>query len=377
MEPYFTKVTCSIKGSNVLSIPDNRIFFYESPWDFQTNEFIKNNKDKINVALKTYPSEYCYYKLEYIPLSSTMKFKDEEEKIKFMEQTAKKQRPMSHDRWGVFYCSLFQDNGPFNPGEQRVLFVNVEDNTPQAILTAIRYLAQFADKMKNEVKDGSGCIPQEYILPWQVDLAVEEKDLYNSAFDWLEGKNELYFNQRIVKYDENSHRLWFVDNHDNIDKEFVAHDLLTQAFYILVWNHPEGVKDYDLCVSPADKDGLKRERELKDEFTKYYIFLKTGKVDIKNPEEFRKKVDNFCEFVNSKARHTARTRIRTAFFEHEKERVKDNELFAKKVADYYGFDATEGKIKVINRIETIYLPEELMSEKLKKYNEEHADHADK
>ena len=162
MEPYFTKVTCSIKGSNVLSIPDNRIYFYESPWDFQTNEFIKNNKDKINVALKTYPSEYCYYKLEYIPLSSTMKFKDEEEKIKFMEQTAKKQRPMSHDRWGVFYCSLFQDNGPFNPGEQRVLFVNVEDNTPQAILTAIRYLAQFADKMRNEVKDGSGCIPQEY-----------------------------------------------------------------------------------------------------------------------------------------------------------------------------------------------------------------------
>lgn len=372
MEPYFTRVTCYVKGDNVISIPQDRIYFYESPWDFRTNDFMKNNFGKINAALETYPSDYCYYNLEYIPQATSIEFESEEEKRKYMEKIAEEQRDNSHDRWGIIYCALFQDKGRELSGEQRVLIINIEDNTPQAILSAIRYLAQFATEMKNEVKLGSGCIPAKYALPWKVDLAVEHKDLYDSAFDWLEGKNEMYFVQPILQYDEKTHRLWFLDNHGKMDEELGNHDLLSQAFYVLVWNHPEdGVKDSDLYYN-ANDDPAKKERveALKNEFAEYYRILN----DKKSIEEARKQVDFFCKEECRDVRNIARSRLKKSFLTHEGSRV--NKRFAHKVAEYYAFGA-EGIIKVINRSTTILLPDSLMSDRLKKYNAEHADNADK
>lgn len=376
MEPYFTRVTCYIKGDNVISIPKNRIYFYESPWDFRTNEFIKDNLGKINAALETYPSDYCYYNLEYIPQSTTIEFESEEEKRLYMERIAEEQRENSHDRWGIIYCALFQDKGRELSGEQRVLIINVEDNTPQAIIAAIRYLAQFANIMKNEVMLGKGCIPPKYSLPWKVDLAKEYKDLYDSAYDWLEGKNELYFSQPILKFDKDSHRMWFVDNHGNIDKEFVPHNLMAQAFYLLAWNHPEGIKDSDLYWDEGDNEAKERAETLRRELAEYYKILNPY-LDIKkkDPNYYHKQVYSFCHASNREARDTARSRIKKAFKHHEAERVNKNH--AEKVAEYYSFDATDGLIKVINRSTTIILPDSLMSDRLKKYNAEHADNADK
>ena len=377
MEPYFTRISCWIEYKDLPPVIEKEYLgFYESSWDVRTNLFIKNNLEKINTALKTYPSEYCYYEMHYVPQPATIEFVPDLEKWKEMEEIAEEQREETDEKLGVIYCSLFQDRGHENPRIQRVLIFNVEDNTPQAILAAIRYMAQFADKMKNEVRYGSGIIPHRYDRPWKVDLAIDQKELYDSAFGWLEMKNEMYFSQTLLEYDEESHRLWFVDNHGKKDKEFIPHDLLAQAFYILVWNHPEGIKDYDLCVSPADKPGLVREKELKEEFVRYYKFLNPQK-DQQNmdPEFYEKKINNFCEFVNRSARDTARSRIKNAFKRHESERV--NEYYAAKVAEYYAFDATDGIIKVKNRSTTIILPDYLMSDRLKKYNAEQADNADK
>lgn len=202
---------------------------------------------------------------------------------------------------------------------------------------------------------------------WQVDLAVECKDLYDSAYGWLEGKNEMYFVQPILKYDEDTHRLWFVNNQGEIDTEFGKHDLLSQTFYILVWNHPEGILDSDLYYS-KDDDDVKKEKvnALKKEFVEYYRVLNNKKTI----EEARDHVNFFCKEECSDVRRISRSRIKKAFLDHETKRV--NKLFAEKVAEYYSINVNDGKIKVINRSTTIVLPPSLMSNRLKKYNVEQA-----
>lgn len=372
MEPYCTRVSCEIKEVGVPpAIEKEYLGYYESNWDVRTNEFIKNNKEKIEIALKTYPSEYCYYDFHYASQPTILELGTEEEKWQRLDETAEEQREETNKEEGILYCLLFQDRGKASSKRQRLLVINVEDNTPQTILAAIRYMAQFADKMKKEVEHGSGTIPYRFRRPWKVDLAVEHKKLYDSAFGWLEGKNEMYFKQTILEFDEKSHRLWFLDNHGVKDKKFVNSDLVAQAFFILVWNHPEeGVKDYDLCVEPNDKTGLIRQKELRAELARYYQFIKTGRL-VKDSSFYEETINKFCESCED--RNSARSRIKSAFKQHETERV--NKYFAAKVAEYYSF-GTDGKIKVINRSTTVILPDELMSDRLKKYNAEHADDAD-
>lgn len=374
MEPYFSRVSCEIMYERIpAAIEEDYLGYYESNWDVRANEFIKNNKEKIKAALKTYPSEYCYYYFHYVSQPTEIELGEEE-----VGEVAEKQRENTSMQEGILYCLLFQDRGKVNSKWQRLLVINVEDNTPQSILAAIRYMAQFADKMKNEVKYGSGTIPAKYRRQWKVDLAVECKDLYDSAFDWLEGKNEMYFSQPILKYDEDSHRLWFVDGKGNMDEEFVSeyHDLLAQAYYLLVWNHPEGIKDSDLYCDTDDAEKQVRIKAMKEEFATYYNIINPYKDTPERALEYaRKQAYSFFSKECKSVRSTARSRIKDAFIKHETDRV--NSDYAKKVAEYYTFNAKEGKIKVINRTTTILLPDSLMSDRLKKYNAEHADNADK
>lgn len=153
-----------------------------------------------------------------------------------------------------------QDKGHEEYTSQRVMTFNIEDCTEQAIITAIRYMAALADNFKDEVLTGSGSIPAKYRQMWQVDLAVECKELYDSVDDWLSGKYEMCFTQPILKFDDATHRLWFVKNNGELDEEFIVkqHDLLAQAFYILMWNHPEGIKDSDLCYSEEENNEAKK-----------------------------------------------------------------------------------------------------------------------
>lgn len=375
MEPYFTRVSCEIMYERIpAAIEEDYLGYYESNWDVRTNEFIKSNYKKIQAALKTYPSEYCYYNFHYVSQPTVIELGEEE-----VGEVAENQRENTSMQEGILYCLLFQDRGKVNSKWQRLLVINVEDNTPQAILAAIRYMAQFADKMKNEVKYGSGTIPVRYRRQWKVDLAVECKELYDSAFDWLEGKNEMYFSQPILKYDEDSHRLWFVDCKGHMDEEFVSeyHDLLAQAYYLLVWNHPEeGIKDSDLYCDTDDAEKQARIKALKEEFATYYNIINQYKDSPERALEYaRKQAYSFFSKECKSVRSTARSRIKDAFIKHETDRV--NSDYAKKVAQYYAFNAKEGKIKVANRSTTIILPDYLMSDRLKKYNIEHADNADK
>lgn len=377
MEPYFTRVSCQVKPSGSPPIPEKKIGYFESTWDVRTNAFLSANKNKIITALRTFPSKYCYYEDFYIVHSPAVpEFGSDEEKSREVDQIAEEQRNSSNMEQGIIYCPIFHDKGSRETIIQRVIVINLEDNKPQAILAAIRYLARLADQFNDEITLGSGYLPLKYYRPWQVDLKVECEDLYDTAWDWLEGTSEMYFVQTILEYDEKSHRLWFVDNKGNKDKEFLNHDLMAQAFYLLVWNHPEGVPDYDLCVRPNDKAGLIREQELKAELAAYYRILNPLQDKHNNdPEWYEKKVNEFCDFEQRKKRYTARSRIQSAFREHETKRV--NSDFGEKVAEYYSFDAATGIIKVANRSTTIILPDSLMSERLKKYNAEQADNADK
>ena len=377
MEPYFTRVSCQVKPGGSPPIPEKEIGYFESMWDVRTNAFLSANKDKIITALRTFPSKYCYYKDFYIvPSPAVPEFGSDEEKSREVDQIAEEQRNSSNMEQGIIYCPIFHDKGSRETINQRVIVINLEDNKPQAILAAIRYLARLADQFNDEITLGSGYLPLKYYRPWQVDLKVECKDLYDTAFDWLEGTDKMYFSQTILEYDEKTHRLWFVDNKGNKDKEFLNHDLMTQAYYILMWNHPEGIKDSELCAPINDKEGLVREQELKAELVGYYRILNPNK-DKQNydPLFYEKRVNEFCHVENVQNRYIAQSRIRKAFRKHEEDRV--NSDFGNKVAEYYSFDATDGKIKVTNRSTTIILPDSLMSERLKKYNAEQADNADK
>ncbi len=379
MEPYFTRVSCEIMDQGLPPVIEKEYLgYYESSWDIRTNVFIKNNLEKIKAALQTYPSEYCYYKMHYVPQPTMLELGTEEEKWQNLDEIAAEQRENTSMQEGILYCMLFQDRGKASSKRQRMLVINVEDNTPQAILAAIRYMAQFADKMKNELEHGSGTIPYRYRRQWKVDLAVEHKDLYDSAFDWLNGKNEMYFSQTILKYDEDSHRLWFVDNKGNMDEEFVSeyHDLLAQAYYLLVWNHPEGIKDSDLYCDTDDTEKQTKIEALKEEFATYYNIINPYKDTPERALAYaRRQAYSFFSKECKSVRSTARSRIKDAFIKHETNRV--NSDYAKKVAEYYAFNAKEGKIKVINRSTTILLPDSLMSDRLKKHNAEHRDHEDK
>lgn len=367
MDAHFSRISCWIYNRPVPPMPVDAIVYYESSWDVQTNTYIKENLDKINTALSTYPSGHCYFKMFYVPQPTIQVFGTEEEKLQELERKAAMYHEATSPFEGIISCALLQDKGHEDYTSQRVMTFNVEDCKPHAILTAIRYMAKLADQFKDDVLKGTGSIPAKFRQMWQVDLAAECKDLYNSAYGWLEGKNEMYFAQTILKYDEKTHRLWFVDGKGNMDEEFGNHDLLSQAFYLLEWNHPEGVKDSDLYYQPNDDDPPKeRVKTLRNEFVKYYRVINNKKTI----EEAQDHVDFFCKEECRDVRNIARSRIKKSFFIHEKNRV--NELFAQKVAEYYSFGAN-GIIKVINRSTTIILPDSLMSDRLRNYNAEQAE----
>lgn len=374
MEPFFTRVSCQVVSGGLPPRQEDAIGYYESRWDVRTNAFIREHKEKIITALKTYPSKYCYYKDLYIvPQPIIPEFGTDEDKQKVVEQKAEEQHHNTNINMGIVYCPIFQDRNSREIGSQRVVVINVEDNKPQAILAAIRYLARLADQFKDEVTIGSGYLPLRYYDPWQVDLEVECKDLFDTAFDWLDGKNEMYFSQTVLKYDKESRRLWFVDNKGNKDEEFISeyHDLLAQAYYILVWNHPEGIKDSDLYCDKDDLEKLEKVKAIREEFTSYYYVISQYRDSDERAFSYaQKQVNSFCNKECKETRSTARSRIKSAFRDHETNRV--NKDFAKKVAEYYSFNAKEGKIKVINRSTTIILPDSLMSDRLKKYNAEQA-----
>ena len=131
---------------------------------------------------------------------------------------------------------------------------------------------------------------------------------------------------------------------------------MAQAFYILVWNHPEGVKDSDLCT--PYKEGKAREALLKEELSSYYkIFSPIKDKQMGIPDYYKEQVEKFCAVDEYAKRNTARSRIKKAFIERETKRV--HELYAKKVASYFSFDAKEGIIKVGNRNSVIDLPDSL------------------
>jgi hypothetical protein len=334
-------------------MPIDAIVYYESSWDIQTNEYIKQNLDKINDALSTYPSGYCRFQLFYVPQPKLQMFESEEEAQKELERKAALYHEATSPFEGVISCALLQDKGHEEYTSQRVMTFNIEDCTPQAILTAIRYMAKLADDFKDEVLDRSGSIPAVYRQMWQVDLAVECKEFYETNEKWLSGKYEMFFTEPILKYDENSHRLWFIDKNGNLEEEFVPHNLQAQAFYILVWNHREGVKDRDLCSAPNDEQAQAREKLLKEELVKYYKILSPNKdTQFVEPHYYEEKVESFCSPTYN--RSSIITKIRNAFINHETKRV--HKLYAKKVASYYAFDGKEGIIRVANR-NTIILPD--------------------
>ncbi|MCK8621902.1 hypothetical protein [Prevotella sp. E13-27] len=353
MEPHFSRISCWIFNRPVPPMPIDAIVYYESSWDIQTNEYIKENQKKINAALSTYPSGYCRFQLFYVPQPKLQTFESEEEAQKELERKAAMYHEATSPFEGVISCALLQDSGHEEYTSQRIMTFNIEDCTPQAILTAIRYMAKLADDFKDEVTERSGSIPAIYRQMWQVDLAVECKEFYETNEKWLSGKYEMFFTEPILKYDEDSHRLWFIDKNGNLEEEFVPHSLQAQAFYILVWNHREGVKDRDLCSAPNDEQAQAREKLLKEELVRYYKILSPNKdTQLLEPHYYEDKVEAFCSPLCN--RDSVRSKIKKAFINHETKRV--HELYAKKVASYYAFDGKEGIIKVANR-NTIILPD--------------------
>ena len=340
MEAHFSRISCWIFNRPVPPMPIDTIVYYESSWDLRTNDFIKQNQKKINDALSTYPSGYCRFQLFYVPQPQTQYFANEEEKQAELNRKAALYKNATSPFEGMLSCALKQDKGHEEYTSQRIMTFNIEDCTEQTILTAIRYMAKLADDFKDEVMEGSGAIPAQYRQMWQVDLAIECKELYDSVSSWLSGDYEMYFTQPILKFDEETHRLWFVDNKGNLKEQFVKNDLLTQAFYILVWNHPEGIKDSDLCCDPTNKEAVIREKELKEEFVQYYQIFNT-----KHAAPIMK-IEEFCSANSSNDRSIARNRIKNAFLNHETNRV--HELFAQKLTSYYSFDGKEGIIRAEN-----------------------------
>lgn len=368
MEAFFTRISCWIFNRPVPPMPVDAIVYYESSWDTKTNKYLKDNIKKINDALSTYPSGYCRFQLFYVPQPKLQEFESEEEEQEELQRKAAMYHEATSPFEGVISCALVQDKGHEEYTSQRVMTFNIEDCTEQTIISAIRYMAKLADDFKDEVLGRSGSIPARYRQMWQVDLAVECKDFYETNEKWLSGEYEMLFTQVILKFDEKTHRLWFVDNKGELEEEFnTQHDLLAQAFYILVWNHPEGIKDYDLCSPSYDKIAQAREEQLKEELIRYYkIFNPNRDKHTGNPNYYKEKVDKFCDSPGRGTRSTARSRIEDAFNERETKRV--HELYAKKVASYYAFDAKEGIIKVANR-NTIELPDSLKGPAIR----EHAD----
>lgn len=373
MEAHFSRISCWIFNRPVPPMPIDAIVYYESSWDIQTNTYVKENLQKINDALSTYPSGYCRFQLFYVPQPTIQEFGTEEERLQNLECKAALYHDATSPFEGTISCALMQDKGHEEYTSQRVMTFNIEDCTEQAIITAIRYMAALADDFKDEVLTRSGSIPAKYRQMWQVDLAVECKELYDSVDDWLSGKYEMCFTQPILKFDDATHRLWFVKNNGELDEEFIVkqHDLLAQAFYILMWNHPEGIKDSDLYYSEKENNEAKKIRvdALKKEFVEYYKIMSPD--SYRDSKErmlihYQKQINYFCDKENRNERSIARSRIKTAFMEHETKRV--HKLFAEKVTSYYAFTGKEGIIKAENidpvnnpnyNRTTIILPDEL------------------
>lgn len=357
MDPHFSRISCWIFNRPVPPMPVDAIVYYESSWDTQTNVFIKTNQKKINDALSTYPSGYCRFQLFYVPQPKLQIFESEEEAQKELERKAAMYHEATSPFEGVISCALLQDKGHEEYTSQRIMTFNIEDCTQQAILTAIRYMANLADDFKDEVLKRSGSIPVVYRQMWQVDLAVECKDFYETNEKWLSGKYEMFFTEPILKFDEETHRLWFIDNNGDLEEEFVPHDLLSQAFYVLAWNHREGIRDCDLCNNTDDKEAQHRKEQIIDEFVRYYKIFNPGRdTQLGDPNFYLKQIKFFFGQDNRDARNISRSRIKKAFRIHETKRV--HELYAEKVASYYAFDGKEGIIKVTNR-NTVILPDYL------------------
>ena len=345
MEAHFSRISCWIFNRPVPPMPIDAIVYYESSWDVQTNTYVKDNLQKINDALSTYPSGYCRFQLFYVPQPTIQEFGTEEERLLNLECKAALYHDATSPFEGTISCALIQDKGHEEYTSQRVMTFNIEDCTEQAIITAIRYMAALADDFKDEVLTRSGSIPAKYRQMWQLDLAEECKELYDTVNEWLSGKYEMCFTQPILKFDDATHRLWFVDSKGNLEKPFLKSNLLKQAYYILVWNHPEGIKASDLHCNPTEIEKVQREIKLKEEFVEYYKIFSHGRDKQIDVNFYKTRVDKFCD-IESNDQNEARSLIYKAFVEHETKRV--HRLFAKKLASYYAFDGKDGIIRAEN-----------------------------
>ncbi len=144
---HFTRVSCWIYSRQIPPLPNNVIVYYESTWDTKTNKFIKDHLDEINAALQTYPSSYCYFEMFRVPQPFTpARTTDEEEKV--LQEKAQIYKDATSPFEGIISCALLQDKDHEEPTTQRIVTINIEDCTEEAIITAIRYMSRLADMLR-------------------------------------------------------------------------------------------------------------------------------------------------------------------------------------------------------------------------------------
>ena len=107
---------------------------------------------------------------------------------------------------------------------------------------------------------------------WQIDLKKECPDLFETTKDWLSGKYDLFFTEKILEFDENKHRLMFVPVGEMKSEPFLT-DLYAQAFYLLYWNHFDIIRDSDFDFAKSEVRKKKRFELLRKEFEMYYRAL--------------------------------------------------------------------------------------------------------
>ena len=343
----FTRISCWTYNHPVPPLPQEIIVFYESKWDLNLNEFIDKHKEQIKDALLTYPSENCSFLFRPVPLPFKPQFESEEEKQLYMQKKAKQYKDGTTPFNGIIACALPQDRGFEEDTSYRLMTFNIEDCTEEAVIAAIRYMAKLADEFKADVKF-QGRIPEEYRERWQVDLKEACPELYDTTDLWLSGKYDLCFTEPLMRFDENIHRLLFVAVGD-MPEERLINEIKAEMLYIFYWNHFDLIRDADFQCPNKESRAYKRLQHIKAELEIYHRIL-SGKKD--KDISFSKSINSFCK---QKSHSTARSRIRSAIFDHEKRRV-NQEKYPTKMITYYEMDGEVGYIRITGR-DTIELPD--------------------
>lgn len=358
---HFNRVTCWLHFEKA-SVAQKIITFYGSIWDTRLNRYIEKHCQQINDALATYPSNHCYFTLFPEPNPIETPYASQEEEDKAWEEMAEFNKESTTYPEGTISCALMQDKGREISGVQRFLTINVEDMTEDGLLAAIRYLEEQADLFKNYITEGPGYIPTGVKITWQIDLKKERPEYFATNKLWLSGKYDLFFTEKILQFDEKSHRLMFVPTGKMKAEKFMS-DFYAEAFYILYWNHLDILRDSDFTYTEKDKNKRRKKRYelLKKEFELYYRGVHAPgekpfqyKGNQRVEVTYRKAVDDF--FEDNEEYKQERNRSRTSFLNHETKRVQ--EKYAKKMVSYYEINAKKGYIPLSSR-DTIILPDSM------------------